>query len=78
MTDSENCSEDLLKKLVYLVAVGVVEGKKQEDQIRILSVAGFTPKEIAEFLGTTPNNVRVRLSAIRKSDEPRVKRGAND
>jgi DNA-directed RNA polymerase specialized sigma24 family protein len=41
-------------------------GLNQRESIGILDTLGFTPKEIAELLGTTSNTVRVTLVAIRK------------
>lgn len=55
-----------LDTLIRLAAVGLMEGKSQTDQIRVLSKAGLQPKDIAELVGTTSNNVRVRLVALRK------------
>ncbi|MCH7666211.1 MAG: hypothetical protein IH936_09835 [Acidobacteria bacterium] len=52
--------------LVRLDALNLVAGKKQGEQIALLSAAGLAPKEIAEILETTPNTVRVRLSNFRK------------
>jgi len=52
--------------LVRLIASSLIEGKKQIDQLYILSRAGFQPKVIAEMLGTSSNTVRVQLSKLRK------------
>jgi len=54
--------EQKLDKLINLLALNITLGKKQEDQIKILSRSGFQPKEIAKILGTTANTVRVGLS----------------
>lgn len=65
-------SEDLveintkLDFIIRLLALDLVADKKQDDQIRLLSAAGFQPKDIARLIGTTPNTVRVRLSNLRK------------
>jgi DNA-directed RNA polymerase specialized sigma24 family protein len=62
-------TKELLAKLdavIRLLVFGMAEGKDQTEQIRLLSLAGFQPKKIAEMLGTTANNVRVRLSSLRK------------
>ena len=61
--------EQLLGKLdaiIRLLVIDMTQGKDQTEQIRLLSQAGFQPKNIAEMLGTTGNNVRVRLSSLRK------------
>jgi DNA-binding CsgD family transcriptional regulator len=44
----------------------------QTEQIASLSRIGFSPKDIADVLGTTANTVRVALVSIRKAG--RVKR----
>jgi predicted ArsR family transcriptional regulator len=55
-----------LDLLIRLEAAALIEGRKQNDQLFLLSKAGFQPKTIAEILGTTPNTVRVQLSKLRK------------
>jgi DNA-binding NarL/FixJ family response regulator len=62
-------SDDIVKRLdslIRLVAVGVCADKSQRDSIAILNSAGLAPKEIAEFLQTTPNTVSVTLSSMRR------------
>jgi hypothetical protein len=49
-------------KLVNLLALLLVQERKQPDQISLLNRAGFRPIEIAALLGTTPNTVSVELS----------------
>jgi DNA-directed RNA polymerase specialized sigma24 family protein len=49
------------EKLARLLALYLVKGEKQAEQIRMLSCAGFTNTEIAELLGTTSNVVNVTL-----------------
>ncbi|MFN2588700.1 MAG: helix-turn-helix transcriptional regulator [Actinomycetota bacterium] len=61
-----------LDQLVRLMSLSLVEGKKQADQIALLSKSGFQPKEIADLLGTTPNTVRVALSNMRKKGAMKV------
>lgn len=61
--------EDISQKLTSirnLLIAGILESKRQTEQIKVLSFAGLQPKEIAEILGTTPNTVRVMLSRLRK------------
>ncbi len=55
-----------LRILRRLLALSVVEGKKERDQIGLLSVAGLDRQEIAELLGTTPPTVSVEVSNMRK------------
>jgi DNA-directed RNA polymerase specialized sigma24 family protein len=54
---------------VRLLGVIAVKGLPQTQQIAILSRVGFTPKEIADVLGTTANTVRVALVGIRKAEK---------
>ena len=55
-----------LDAIIKLLVIDVTQGKDQTEQIRLLSHVGFQPKNIAEMLGTTANNVSVRLSSLRK------------
>jgi DNA-directed RNA polymerase specialized sigma24 family protein len=63
-------NREVLKKLdilVKLTAANIVQQNKNfKEQVRLLSAVGMQPKEIAELLNKTPNNVSVTLSAIRK------------
>lgn len=65
--------EDRMLKIsemaVRLLAMIAVKDRPQLQQIAILSRTGFTPKEIAEILGTTPNTVRVTLVTIRRGEK---------
>jgi DNA-directed RNA polymerase specialized sigma24 family protein len=56
-----------------LIAIGLVNGKPQKEQIRLLSIAGMGPKEIADLIGTTPNTVNVALSSLRKNGKMNLK-----
>ena len=63
--DSE--SVQYLERIVRLLTILVTKDlDQQKDKITMLHGAGFTPKEIAEFVGTTPNTVNVALSSMRK------------
>jgi len=55
-----------LKRLVRLTALRMVNGAPQKEQISVLSHGGFSPKEIAELLGTSANTVSVELSRKRR------------
>jgi len=57
---------DRLDTVIKLMVASIISTKGYEDQVWILSNAGFQPKEIAEFLGKTPNAVRVKLFELRK------------
>lgn len=56
-----------LNKLRRLLALSVIDGKKQREQIRLLSSAGLDRHEIADLLGTTAGTVSVEISNFRKS-----------
>lgn len=64
---SENDISEKLDVLIRLIAVGLTSEKTQKEQIKLLSSAGIQPKVIAEIIDTTPNNVSVTLSGLRKS-----------
>lgn len=55
-----------LNRITKLLVIIATKDQKQREQIEILSRTGFQPKDIADLLGTTPNNVSVTLSDIRK------------
>jgi len=55
-----------LKSLVRLTAIATTSGRSQRDQIHLLSQGGFSPKQIADFIGTSPNTVSVELSRRKK------------
>jgi DNA-directed RNA polymerase specialized sigma24 family protein len=55
-----------LDLLVKLTALNIIKDKDFKEQVKLLSSIGLQPKEIADLLGKTPNNVRVTLSQIRK------------
>lgn len=55
-----------LDGIIKLMVFRMTEGKKQVDQIVLLSKAGFAPKAIAEAIGTTANTVRVTLTSLKK------------
>lgn len=58
-----------------LIAFMAIRGLSQTDQIALLHKAGFTPKGIAEIIGTTSNTVRVALVSIRRAAAQGKKRG---
>ena len=66
-----------LDAILKLIVFAMTEGKSQTEQVRLLSVAGFQPKEIAQTLSTTSNTVNVTLSNLRKQKTkgPRSKTG---
>lgn len=54
---------------VRLLGIIAVRDLSQTQQIAILNRVGFSPKEIADVVGTTPNTVRVALVSIRKAEK---------
>jgi len=64
---------DNLKTLVRLNAVAIVSGRSQREQIHLLSQGGFSPKQIADLIGTSPNTVSVELSRKRQERARRPK-----
>ncbi len=63
-----------LDSIIKLMVFGITSGKSQLEKVRLLSAAGFQPKEIAEVLGTTPNTVSVALYNLRKQRTKRARR----
>lgn len=57
---------DRLDTVIKLMVADIIGNKDYEEQVWILSEAGFQPKEIAKFLGKTPNAISVKLSELRK------------
>ena len=74
MTD--DVGVELLRKLDVLIAItaaAVLAGKTQREKIEILDRAGLAPKDIAQVLGITSNNVRVRLAQQRSRTKKTAK-----
>ena len=63
-----------VEKALRLLAAVALEGRKQRDQVRLLSRAGYGPSEIAELLGSTAKSISVRLAEMRKDGRSRQKR----
>ena len=68
MTEDMDALIEKVDTLIKLVSIGLVEGKTQREQILLLSKAGLRGPEIAEFIGTSLNTVRVELSVMRKAN----------
>jgi len=66
--ESKEMQEEQAERRVLrrLLALTVIEGKKQKDQVRLLALAGLDRHEIAELIGTTPLTVSVLISVMRK------------
>jgi hypothetical protein len=61
-------------RLVNLLALLLVQERKQGDQIALLSRAGLRPADIAALLGTTRNTVSVELSSQRRAKKQKKTR----
>jgi DNA-binding CsgD family transcriptional regulator len=66
---------DRLDRIADLVALTLVRGLEQDEQIRLLSAAGYTPSKIGAFLGIRPNTVSVARTRARqkKATKPKAK-----
>ncbi len=81
-----NTNDDVIRRLdalIRLTAITMFKDKSQKEKIAILNLAGLTPKEIAEFLDTTPNSVSVAISMMKKDKDKekgskRVKRNKEE
>jgi hypothetical protein len=58
-----------LDRITMLLAISIIRGLKPEDQIMMLSTAGFQPSQIAGIVGKTPNAVRIMLHDLRKKGQ---------
>ena len=67
-----NSNDEVIRRLdalIRLTAITMFKDKSQKEKIAILNLAGLTPKEIADFLDTTPNTVSVALSAMKRDKD---------
>lgn len=55
-----------LDSLTKLLAFNIIKDKTVTEQVDILTKAGLRPKEIAEIIGKTENQVYVTQSNLRK------------
>lgn len=66
-----------LERIARLLGLLVIKGEGQTSKVLTLVAAGFTPAEVADLLGTTPNTVSVTVyqEAKRKAKPgPRTRR----
>lgn len=61
------------ERISNLLALLLITGKPQPEQISLLSAAGYSPSEIARLLDTTSNTVSVTLSQRRRGNSKRKK-----
>lgn len=55
-----------IKKLNKLLVLILMKDFKQNEKILFLNSSGFSPKEIAEIIGTTSNTISVTLNKLKK------------
>jgi hypothetical protein len=60
---------------VRLLGIIAIRGLPPIQQIAILSRVGFSPKAVAEIIGSTPNRVRVAMVGIRKAERQGIRVG---
>jgi DNA-directed RNA polymerase specialized sigma24 family protein len=65
---------DKMDRMLRLVGMIAVNGLSQTEQIATLSRCGFSPREIADIVGTTANTVRVALVSIRRAGRLKKRR----
>lgn len=66
---------DKLEIIIKLLSYQITEEKDFKDQVKLLSTLGLAPREIADILNKTPNNVRVTLNYLKKiKDKQNAKR----
>jgi CRP-like cAMP-binding protein len=76
-SDPGRTDEPESKVVRRLLALSLIDGKKQRDQIALLATAGMDRHEIAELVGTTAGTVSVEISHLRrrKAEVSRGRRG---
>jgi len=69
---------DILKnieeKIDRLTGVMAIQGKEQDIQIKILTGLGYSSTEIAPLVGTTPENVRIRIFRTKSKSSKSAKK----
>jgi predicted transcriptional regulator len=71
MSKPELLDGDILKTL-RLVALNLLRGMKQLEQVDLLDRAGYRQSEIAELLNSTPKAISVRLAEVRKARRSKI------
>jgi CRP-like cAMP-binding protein len=62
----DSALETELKTVRRLLALSLIDGKKNREQIALLAAAGIDRHEIAELVGTTAGTVSVEISNLKK------------
>jgi hypothetical protein len=63
-----------LDLILKLLAIDKLSGKKQVEQVGLLTEFGFRPSEIAIVLARKPTEITSILSKMKKRSNPRAKR----
>lgn len=58
---------DRVENLLALILVNQIKDRNMEEKALLLSLAGFSNLEIANFLETTSSTIAVRLSEAKKA-----------
>jgi CRP-like cAMP-binding protein len=74
--NEDSTLEAELKIVRRLLALSLIDGKKNREQIALLAASGMDRHEIAELVGTTAGTVSVEISNLKKrrSEESRGRR----
>ena len=70
--------EQRIDLLIGINAVALVKGRRQSDQIRLLTLAGMGPTEISKLIGTTANTVNVCLTTLRNRNALSLKERSDE
>jgi CRP-like cAMP-binding protein len=75
--NEDSALQSELRILRRLLALALIDGRKNREQIALLAAAGMGRHEIAELVGTTVGTVSVEISNLkkRKSEEQGGRRG---
>lgn len=65
MNNQEKELIELQKDTVRLLSILVKRGALQSTLVQEFYEAGFSPKKIADILGTTPNSVSVAINRLK-------------
>ncbi len=66
MSKSEEPNTQMLRAL-RLIALTLLRGTKQREQVDLMDRAGYGQNEIASLLASTPKTISVRLAELRKA-----------
>jgi DNA-binding NarL/FixJ family response regulator len=55
-----------VKRMSKLLALNLIKDTSWEEKLILLSKAGYTPKEMADIIGTTNHTISTELHKIKK------------